>query len=126
MTILIVDDDPAIRQLLTVFLEHNGYRTVSVANGYEALSYLQQSPSVPELILLDQMMPVMDGVAFRLAQQQDPQLATIPAVLLSAVDTIQVHAVTMVADAYLPKPIDFEALRILVEQYCRQSRHHGA
>ena len=78
MTILIVDDDADIRQLLTTFLTFKGYSTVSAANGREALTQLQHPHTVPHLILLDQTMPVMDGAAFRQAQQQDVQLATIP------------------------------------------------
>ena len=116
MTILIVDDDADIRQLLTVFLTYNGYRSVSVANGLEALTYLQHSQPHPQLILLDQMMPVMDGVAFRHAQQRDPQLATLPVVVMSAVENLQPQPLPTAA--YLPKPIDFAALLTLVEQYC--------
>jgi len=125
MTILIVDDDADIRQLLTTFLTFKGYHTASAANGIEALTQLQHRHAPPYLILLDQMMPVMDGAAFRHAQQQDPQLATIPVVVMSAVENLQAHTPLLPADAYLPKPIDFDALLILVEQYGSQSRPVG-
>src|SRR5215216_6115839 len=104
MTILIVDDDADIRRLLATFLTFKGYHTLSAANGQEALMQLQLLDALPLLILLDQMMPVMDGATFRQVQQQDPQLAAIPVVLLSAVDTFQARPVP--ADAFLPKPID--------------------
>jgi len=113
MTILIVDDDTGIRTLLTVFLARHGYAAVSVAHGLAALDHLQQHAPLPELILLDRMMPVMDGAAFRRTQQTDTRLASIPVIVISA------------ADAYLPKPIDFTALLKLVEHYCGQSRQRG-
>jgi CheY-like chemotaxis protein len=121
MTILIVDDDPDIRRLLTTFLTFKGYHPVSVANGREALTHLQCSYPGPHLILLDQMMPVMDGATFRHAQQQDPQLATIPVVVMSAVENLQAQRRRLSAEGYLPKPIDFDTLLTLVEQYCCQS-----
>ena len=117
MTILIVDDDADIRRLLTTFLTFKGYSTLSAANGQEALTHLQQPQVFPQLILLDQMMPVMDGVAFQHAQRQDPQLATIPVVVMSAVENLQAQTRPL-AEGYLPKPIDFEALLNLVEEYC--------
>jgi CheY-like chemotaxis protein len=123
MSILIVDDDAGIRQLVTLFLEHKGYQAASVANGQEALSHLRHSQ--PELILLDLMMPVMDGAEFRQAQQQDPQLSSIPVVVMSAAENIEAQAPQLTADSYLPKPIDFDALSALVEQHCSRGRQHG-
>ena len=126
MTILIVDDDAGIRQLLNVFLTHKGYDTVGVANGAEALNHLHHhNQPRPELILLDLMMPVMSGAEFRHAQQQDPELAAIPVVVLSAAEIIEEQAPTLQADAYVSKPIDFDALSAAVEQYCQQSRQRG-
>ena len=116
MTILIVDDAADIRQLLTTFLTFMGYQTVSAANGMEALTHLQHQHPSPHLILLDQMMPVMDGAAFRRAQQQDPQLATIPVVVMSAVERLDDPAAPLRAVGYLPKPIDVAALLTRVEQ----------
>jgi CheY-like chemotaxis protein len=125
MTILVVEDDPGIRQLLAVFLEHNGYRAISVPNGLEALTYLHNSLDLPQLILLDLMMPVMDGAEFRRAQQEDPRLALIAVAVMSAAENIQAQAPTLTADAYIPKPIDFDVLLPLVEQYCGQRRQQG-
>jgi CheY-like chemotaxis protein len=123
MSILIVDDDRGIRELLSIFLNFNGYEAVGMANGAEALAYLQQQLSLPQLIILDLTMPVMDGVAFRQTQQQDSHLMGIPVVVMSAVEEILAPQVT--ADAYLSKPIDFDALLPLVEQYCSQSQQRG-
>jgi CheY-like chemotaxis protein len=123
MTILIIDDDAGIRELLAIFLSFKGYPALGAANGAEALAYLHQQTPLPQLIVLDLTMPVMDGVAFRQAQQQDPHLSAIPVVVMSAVEELLAPEVP--ANAYLAKPIDFDALLPLVEQYCEQSRQHG-
>ena len=118
MSILIVDDDAEIRHLLTVFLEYRGYQAVSVTNGAEALTLLRHSSPLPELILSDWMMPVMDGAAFRQAQQQHPQLAPIPVVAMSGAADLFADTPTFRPDAFLPKPFDFAKLLTLVEQFC--------
>lgn len=125
MTILIVDDDAGIRQLLLLFLEHKGYTAKSASNGLDALNQLQPDQPLPRLILLDLMMPVMDGATFRQAQQADPRIAAIPVVVLSAAENIEAQAPLLTADAYVPKPIEFDSLLQIVEQYCQQSREHG-
>ena len=125
MTILIVDDDAGIRQLLLLFLEHKGYTATTVANGREALDHLHAAQSLPGLILLDMMMPVMDGAAFRQAQQADPRIAAIPVVVLSAAEKLDSQAPRLSADAYVPKPIEFDALLQVVEQYYQRSRAQG-
>jgi CheY-like chemotaxis protein len=127
MSILILEDDAEIRRLLTLFLEYRGYHVVSVTNGAEALTLLGHSYPLPELILSDWIMPVMDGAAFREAQQQNPQLAPIPVVALSgAADDLFAVAPTFSPDACLSKPIDFDSLLGLVEQYCQENRQVGA
>jgi len=115
MSILIVDDEEEIRRLLTLFLEYRGYQAVSVSNGAEALTLLRHSSPLPELILSDWLMPVMDGAAFRQAQQQHPQLAPIPVVALSGAADLLADAPAFRPDAYLPKPFDFTDLLSLVE-----------
>jgi len=124
MTILIVDDDAGIRQLLVLFLEHKGYTATTVANGLEALNQLHAAQPLPLLILLDLMMPVMDGATFRLAQLSDSRIAAIPVVVLSAAENIAAQAPLLTADAYIPKPIEFDSLLQIVEQYCQQRREH--
>lgn len=92
-----------------------GYQTATVANGREALDYLQHGRH-PNLILLDLMMPVMDGWEFRRQQQADPSMATVPVVILSALDPNRTADVT--AAAFLKKPLDFDRLLALVRSYC--------
>ena len=125
MTILIVDDDAGIRQLLLLFLEHKGYTAKSVTNGREALDLLQPDQPLPQLILLDLMMPIMDGASFRQAQLSDPRMAAIPVVVLSAAENIEAQAPLLTADAYVPKPIEFDSLLQIVEQHCQRSRELG-
>jgi CheY-like chemotaxis protein len=125
MCILIVDDDPGIRELVSLFLAHKGYAAIQTRNGLEALTRLHQDEPLPDLILLDLMMPIMDGAGFRQAQLHEPKLAQIPVVVMSAAENIEVQAPALTANAYLPKPIDFDSLSQLVEQYCGRSRQQG-
>src|SRR2546421_11383676 len=103
MSILVVDDDTGIRTMLVLFLTHAGYTVSSAINGMEALTVLRRSPPPPCLILLDLMMPVMNGAQFRQAQQDDPLLAPIPVAVLSAAEQIHEQAPLLNATAYLPK-----------------------
>ena len=82
-TVLLVDDDPAILDGVTDFLQEEGFEVVSASNGAEALSLLRGGLAA-EVILLDVMMPVMDGWDFRATQLADPALRNIPVVVISA------------------------------------------
>src|SRR5262245_16584762 len=80
--ILVVDDDQATRQGMACLLEAEGYDVAEAANGSEALSRLRGEP-LPTLIVLDLMMPGMDGFQFRSEQERDPALGRIPVVIVS-------------------------------------------
>src|SRR4051794_28574938 len=84
--ILVVDDDPDLRDTLGQILEDEGYSVAAASNGREALAYLRERPA-PSLILLDLMMPVMDGWQFRSEQRLDSVLAKIPVLVISASGT---------------------------------------
>jgi CheY-like chemotaxis protein len=116
--VLIVEDDEDLREMMAQLLTLEGYQTATVANGREALEYLQDGER-PQLILLDLMMPVMDGWEFRRQQQADPELAPVPVIVLSALD--QGRASNLEADAFLKKPLDFDHLLTLVRNYCPQN-----
>ena len=116
-SILIVEDDRAIREPLSVLLRGEGYRVSLAENGQEALRKLRTEPS-PDIIVLDLRMPVMDGWEFRAIQQQDPVLGLIPVVAISADGSAQ--AVTMSADAYLRKPLDPSDLLQTIEGILRE------
>lgn len=102
--------------MMAQLLSLEGLRTETVANGSEALRYLAGG-DIPDVILLDLMMPVMDGWEFRRRQQADPRLAGVPVIILSALD--QTRGVGLNAAAFLKKPLDFDRLLELVRQYCR-------
>ena len=114
--ILIVEDDADLREMMAQLLTLEGYRASTVANGREALEYLSGGDK-PDVILLDLMMPVMDGWEFRRQQQADAQISKVPVIVLSALD--QNRASDVNADAFLKKPLDFDRLLELVRQYCR-------
>ena len=82
-TILVVDDDEDIRATLSDLLEDEGYVVVQAANGQDALDYLRGHPP-PSLVLLDLMMPIMDGYRFRAEQKNDQALGSIPVVVMTA------------------------------------------
>jgi CheY-like chemotaxis protein len=113
--VLIVEDDADLREMMAQLLALEGYHTAAVSNGREALDYLRNGEK-PNLILLDLMMPVMDGWEFRRRQEADPALAPVPVVILSALD--QSRAADVSADAFLKKPLDFDRLLQLVRTYC--------
>ena len=113
--VLIVEDDADLREMMAQLLTLEGFRTETVANGRDALAYLQKG-DYPEVILLDLMMPVMDGWEFRRRQVEDPALSTVPVVVLSALD--QGRAIDLDGAAFLKKPLDFDRLLTLVREYC--------
>ena len=120
--VLIVEDDPAIRLLLADLLSEAGYLVATMPNGAKALDYLRHAPSPPALILLDLLMPVMDGWHFRTLQCADPGLAAIPTIVLSAhVEVERRSRLGIAADDYLPKPIDVARLLDLVASFCPES-----
>ena len=115
-TILIVDDDAEIRQALTETLEGAGYEVAAARNGAQALDWLHRAPA-PCLILLDLMMPVMDGYEFLEKQKLDPALASIPVVVITAGRRIAGPKMLDVADVLL-KPFALGRLKSVVRQYC--------
>jgi signal transduction histidine kinase len=107
MRALLVEDDTAIRDVLQQMLTDEGMLLTSFPNGLEALTYLKNAPP-PDVIILDLMMPVMDGWQFRLEQKKDPILESIPVVAMSADGSAKAEAID--ADAYVRKPVDFDLL----------------
>ena len=117
--ILIVEDEFAIREALTEFLEEEGYLVAGAANGREALAYLDETITPPAVILLDLMMPVMNGQQFIAAQQQNAALAHIPVILLSAANDAQARLVSHGVAGYLDKPVRLVEVLQIVERYCQ-------
>jgi CheY-like chemotaxis protein len=117
--ILVVEDDASIREALSEALEHEGYRVVGAQHGLEALSLLA-GPELPCLILLDLMMPVMDGVAFRAATLKDARLAAVPVVVLTAGGHLMASRVQ--ASQVLHKPLRIDAVVKVVKEHCHGSQ----
>ena len=115
--VFVVEDDADVRAMLEQALDLEGYAVVAAANGQDALDKLRAA-SPPCLILLDLMMPVMNGWQFMAAQATDPALASIPVVVLSGDATIDVKAQTLGAAGFLRKPVTIDALIATVEKYC--------
>jgi CheY-like chemotaxis protein len=113
--ILIVDDDAILRESLRDALEFEGYHVVSVEHGAAALHYLK-SATRPCLILLDLMMPVMDGRTFREAMLKDPALADIPVVLITAAGAQMAAGVS--ATGVLQKPLRVGTVVDVVKEHC--------
>jgi CheY-like chemotaxis protein len=119
--ILIVEDDADIRESLTVALEWEGFEVFSAANGREGIEALAVLPA-PCLILLDLMMPVMNGWEFAAALGTEPRLATIPIVVVSAFSE---RGEAIAAKAFLSKPIALDLLLDLAERYCGKGAAPG-
>jgi CheY-like chemotaxis protein len=116
-TVLIVDDDRDIRDSLVEVLEDHGYHAVGAGNGREALDTLRTSSEVPCLILLDLMMPVMDGREFREEQLKNPEWTDIPVIVISAYNDVAEQARALEAE-HLRKPLAMRPLIDAVRRYC--------
>jgi CheY-like chemotaxis protein len=114
-TVFIVEDDLDTREMLARFLELEGFTVESAENGKAALERLGGG-SRACVILLDLMMPVMDGWQFRQAQVKNEDLAKIPVIVVSAAGRERIERID--ADAYLSKPVDLEELLGCVTQFC--------
>lgn len=114
--ILIVDDEPDIVKLLSDFLTGLGYQVIAAYNGREGLEKARQDR--PDLILLDYVMPEMDGYAFLDELRHDPQLLTIPTIMITVRDSYvdQIYAAVHATPDYLTKPFTLKQLQETVEK----------
>jgi CheY-like chemotaxis protein len=115
-TVLVVDDDPDIVDFLHVALEGLGYRVLSALDGC-ALSLARKDP--PDLILLDLLMPGMDGVEVSQRLRAHPTTANIPIVIMSAHERLLSSAPSIAADDRLPKPFELDDLYNTVARWVR-------
>ena len=115
--VLIVEDDTDLRETLSQILTDEGYRVWSVEHGKAALDCLRDG-SKPCLILLDLTMPVMNGWQFRAEQREDPDLAEIPVVVISAGANLAAQVVPLGIQDYIRKPIQLGQLLATVGRYC--------
>jgi|KBSMisStaDraftv2_1062788.scaffolds.fasta_scaffold2120464_2 CheY-like chemotaxis protein len=115
--LLVVDDDPAIRESLADLLNDEGYVVMTAVNGEDALARLRASDAQPCVILLDLMMPVMSGPEFYDEMRNDPALADIPVVVISA-DGGARSKVQAMGSEFIAKPVKIETVLNAVEQHC--------
>ena len=115
--VLIVEDDADLRESLSLILEEEGFEVIRAENGRIALDYLKGNRA-PCVVLLDLMMPVMNGWEFRDAQLQDPELSGIPVVVLSADARTASKAQALGVEQYLRKPIQLDQLVGVVANFC--------
>lgn len=104
--VLVVDDEPSIVNLVSVKLSHEGYRVVSARDGEEALEKVRSER--PDLVLLDVMMPKLDGKEVCMRLKRDPATKDIPVVMLTAAGEFgeQLKGLELGADEYMTKPFD--------------------
>jgi len=119
--ILVVDDDPNIRELLTQEFSEAGYQVALAGNGREALQQVRRER--PDLIVLDVMMPEMNGFDVAAVLKNDPETMDIPIVVLSIVED-QERGFRLGVDRYLTKPIDTELLFREVGSLIEQKTSH--
>lgn len=114
--ILIIEDDASIRELLVELLESEGYHVAQAINGLEGVHYLQSQPK-PDLILMDLMMPVMDGYGFLTEQMKNSKWSSIPVVVMSAEASAKEKLKPYTVTAFLAKPVELEAILDAVSRY---------
>jgi CheY-like chemotaxis protein len=114
MTVLVIEDEPIIRENIQLLLELEGYPVKTASNGEEGLQILRTLPH-PCLILLDLLMPVMNGFEFLESKSHNEIIASIPVCVLSGVAE---KPRDLKASAFLKKPLDFNVLLKFVRQYC--------
>jgi CheY-like chemotaxis protein len=113
--VLVVEDDRDVREMLDALLRYSGYTTVTARNGRDAFERLEERR--PSLVLLDLMMPVMDGWEFRERQLEDEEFAAIPVICMTAMHEPE-KASRALGVRVLQKPLDFEKLLEVVRHTC--------
>jgi CheY-like chemotaxis protein len=121
--VLVVDDDDDICDTLRELLEDQGLAVDCASNGHEALDLLHAASLLPDVILLDLMMPVMNGWEFRGAQKKDPALASIPVVVITATGSVRERAGLLGVEEILLKPIHLDELLRVIAGATSAPRH---
>ena len=119
-TILVVEDNDDVREMMSITLQLEGHQVVTAANGRQALDALHNGAH-PCMILLDLMMPVMNGWQFQEEVAKDPALRDIPVVVVSAAAGERMKQTR--AAAIIPKPIDVDKLLDVVCDFCPDRSH---
>lgn len=117
-TILVIDDDPAVHDLMQRFLSREGYRVIAAMGGQEGVQLAKQR--TPDVILLDIRMPHMNGWEVLSLLKSDSELAKIPVVIVT-IEEDQALGAALGAVDYLLKPVDYDRLLTLLQHYCTNS-----
>ena len=123
--IFVVEDHECAREALAMLLSTMGYDVIEASNGREALAMLAKGAR-PDLILLDLMMPIMDGWEFMKRQRDDWRLCTIPTIVVSGVPSHDPRCLEMPIVRFLPKPYTAEQLMAAIEVECSPPAAHSA
>jgi CheY-like chemotaxis protein len=118
-TIVIVDDEFGLADVLDATLSDAGYRVFTASNGVQGLDVMAEHP--PDLVIVDYMMPLLDGPGLLRAMRADPRLANTPVVLMSAMPEAVVRARCAGYAAFLRKPFGFEALLAVLARLLGES-----
>ncbi len=118
-TVLVVDDDLDLRDTLCDALEISGHRTLSARHGEEALAVLRSNHSI-DMLVLDLMMPVMNGWQLREHMLADPELARIPVIVMTAAADLSRTPIT--ADVLLTKPVSLAKVMTAIASLTRAPR----
>ena len=114
--IMVIEDDDDIRELMKAMLEAEGYYSITASNGEEGLELLSQSETKPCMILLDMMMPIMDGWTFAEVAKKNVQYRNIP--LLAVTAFSDQMSLRENFQGVLKKPVRFDILLDIVRHYC--------
>jgi CheY-like chemotaxis protein len=118
--ILIVEDDSALREALAQVLSDEGYELLTARDGLEAVNCLKMG-NRPDVILLDLSMPVVNGWEFRMFQKRDPELASIPVILITAGGYSREEVAWLEPSALISKPVDLDVLLADIRRFCAGS-----
>jgi CheY-like chemotaxis protein len=116
--VMVVEDDRDVRETIAEILVENDYQPLLAANGAEALAALRSAAALPCVILLDIMMPVMNGWEFRAQQKVEAPFGAIPVVVITAHADASRAAAEMEAADFLRKPVKLESLLAAVSRFC--------
>lgn len=116
--VLLVEDDRPVREAAAALLETEGLRVAEAENGAEALEALEAGLR-PKVIVLDMMMPMLDGEKFLEARRGDPELAAVPVVIFSALQKLPRDLSRSNVVAILSKPVDPPRFLKVIRKHCR-------
>lgn len=118
-TILLIEDNKGIQECLSFVMEEAGYSLTIAWNGQEALNLLRKAP-LPSLIILDVMLPILNGLELREIMKEDVYLKNIPIIILTAKIGIEKTLQLYSNECFIAKPFDLPKLLYAVEQFCNE------